>query len=229
MYKMRGVCLQIAKGLAACVLGSLIAACSWKSDHELTNPKNPNPDGIYNPVTNAAGTPQGSADSVFTPQEQQPQNLITSSVKLLYINTEPFKFYDYARLNTYKSGLVKLELFKYAQTIGSIRIKAGRMCVLTECSYKWPISKKFFGKVSYGDLLEDILFARDIFGGKGKQVGPNGISVQRFQQSGEMIYYERSPGHTLFKNMSTGVTIGVDDYTPLSPDNGIQNSLTIPQ
>lgn len=226
MYKVRGVCLQIAKGLGVCILGLSIAACSWKNDPELTNPKNP--DGIYDPIING-NTSHGQAENVFTPQEQQPQNLITSNVKLLYINTAPFKFYDYARLNTYKSGLVKLELFKYAQTIGSIRIKAGRMCVLTECSYKWPISKKFFGKVSYGDLFEDILFARDIFGGKGKQVGPNGVAVQRFQQSGEMIYYERKPGHILFKNMSTGVTIGIDDYTPLSPDNGVQNTLTLPQ
>lgn len=226
MCKVRCGCVHIAKVFGVFILGFFIAACSWNSDSELTNPKNP--DGIYDPIING-GASNEQIESVFTPQEQQPQNLITSNVKLLYINTAPFKFYDYARLNTYKSGLVKLELFKYAQTIGSIRIKAGRMCVLTECSYKWPISKKFFGKVSYGDLFEDILFARDIFGGKGKQVGPNGIAVQRFQQSGEMIYYERKPGHTLFKNMTTGVTIGVDDYTPLSPNNGIQNTLTIPQ
>lgn len=226
MCKLQSGFAYIAKGFSVCILGLFIAACSWKSDKELSNPKNP--DGIYDPMMNG-GSANAQAENVFTPQEQEPQNLITSNVKLLYINTAPFKFYDYGRLNTYKSGLVKLELFKYAQTIGSIRIKAGRMCVLTECSYKWPISKKFFGKVSYGDLFEDILFGRDIFGGKGKQVGPNGVSVQRFQQSGEMIYYERKPGHTLFKNMSTGVTIGVDDYTPLSPDNGVQNTLKLPQ
>lgn len=226
MSKIQYHCIQAIKGFGACLVALSIAACSWKSDTELTNPKNP--DGIYDPLANS-GNLQKQSENVFTPQEQEPQNLITSTIKLLYINTAPFKFYDYGRLNTYKSGLVKLELFKYSQTIGSIRIKAGRMCVLTECSYKWPISKKFFGKVSYGDLFEDILFARDIFGGKGKQVGPNGISVQRFQQSGEMIYYERKPGHTLYKNMTTGVTIGVDDYTPLSPDNGVQNSLTLPQ
>lgn len=217
------------KGFGLCVLGCFISACSWKSDPELANQGNIDKhDGIYSPIANA-GSSQSNNDVGFTPQEQQPQNIITSSVKLLYINTAPFKFYDYARLNTYQSGLVKLELFKYAQTIGSIRIKAGKMCVLTECSYKWPISKKFFGAVSYGDLFEDIIFGRDIFGGKGKQVGPNGISVQRFQQSGEMIYYERKPGHILFKNMSTGVTIGVDDYEPLSPQNGVSNALTIPQ
>lgn len=226
MYKLQGSFLYFARIVGICALGFSIAACSWSSDSELTNPKNP--DGIYDPLSNTEGS-HANANSVFTPQEQQPQNLITSSIKLLYINTAPFKFYDYARLNTYKSGLIKLELFKYAQTIGSIRIKAGRMCILTECSYRWPISKKFFGKVSYGELFEDILFARDIFGGKGKQVGPDGISIQRFQQSGEMIYYERIRGHTLFKNMTTGVTIGVDDYTPLSVDNGVQNTLAIPQ
>ncbi|RDU64890.1 hypothetical protein CQA53_07410 [Helicobacter didelphidarum] len=223
---MRKVVLKV---LGLCVLGLSISACSWKDDPEMKTQGNLDKihDGIYSPTSNSGGTYK--EESVFTPQEQQPQYIITSDVKLLYINTAPFKFYDYARLNTYQSGLVKLELFKYAQTIGSIRIKAGRMCVLTECSYKWPISKKFFGAVSYGDLFEDIIFGRDIFGGRGKQVGPNGISVQRFQQSGEMIYYERQPGHTLFKNMTTGVTIGVDDYKPLSPSNGVTNSLAIPQ
>ena len=206
------------------MLSVFISACSWKSDKELTTPGNL--DGIHYPSSNSGAN---GGDSVFTAGEQEPQNIITSDIKLLYINTAPFQFYDYARLNTYKSGLIKLELFKYGNTIGSIRIKAGRMCVLTECSYKWPISKKFFGAVSYGGLFEDIMFARDIFGGKGKQVGPNGIVVQRFQQSGEMIYYERSPGHTLFKNMTTGVTIGLDDYNPLSIGNGINNSLAIPQ
>lgn len=220
MYKM------FMKSIGLCAFGLFVAACSWKGDPEMKTEGNL--DGIHYPSPHA-GTAHAQPGNVFTPQEQQPQNLITSDVKLLYINTAPFKFYDYARLNTYQSGLVKLELFKYAQTIGSIRIKAGRMCVLTECSYKWPISKKFFGAVSYGDLFEDILFGRDIFGGKGKQVGPNGVAIQRFQQSGEMIYYERKPGHTLFKNMSTGVTIGVDDYTPLSPSNGVQNSLALPQ
>lgn len=213
------------KSLGLCVFSFWISACSWQNDPEMKTQGNL--DGIHYPTSNPGSNYK--EESVFTPQEQEPQNIITSNVKLLYINTAPFKFYDYARLNTYQSGLVKLELFKYAQTIGSIRIKAGRMCVLTECSYKWPISKKFFGAVSYGDLFEDIIFGRDIFGGRGKQVGPNGIVVQRFQQSGEVIYYERKPGHTLFKNMSTGVIIGVDDYAPLSPENGVINSLAIPQ
>ena len=203
----------------------ILCACGTK-DPELKTQGNL--DGIHYKSPNE-GSNQEKEDSVFTYKEQEPQNIITSEVKLLYINTAPFQFYDYARLNTYQSGLVKLELFKYAQTIGSIRTKAGRMCVLTECSFKWVISKKFFGAVSYGDLFEDIIFGRDIFGGKGKQVGPKGISIQRFVQSGEMIYYERSPGHTLFKNQTTGVTIGVDAYEPLSPNNGVQNSLVIPQ
>ncbi|RDU61358.1 hypothetical protein [Helicobacter sp. MIT 14-3879] len=220
MYQMA---LRIA---ALCVLGFIINACA-SNDPELRTQGNL--DGIHYKSPNPIGSGDNKGDSVFTPQEQEPQNLITSELKLLYINTAPFKFYDYARLNTYQSGLVKLELFKYAQTIGSIRIKAGRMCVLTECSFKWPISKKFFGAVSYGELFEDIIFGRDIFGGKGKQVFEKNISIQRFQQSGEMIYYERKPGHILFKNMTTGVTIGIDNYEPLSYDSGVRNSLTIPQ
>lgn len=216
----------ILRGAIVCTLGFIISACA-SNDPELQTQGNL--DGIHYKNPNMLSGSYTKSDTTFTPQEQEPQNIITSEVKLLYINTAPFRFYDYARLNTYQSGLVKLELFKYAQTIGSIRVKAGKMCVLTECSFKWVISKKFFGAVSYGDLFEDIVFGRDIFGGKGKQVAGNGIVVQRFQQSGEMIYYERQPGHTLFKNMTTGVTIGVDNYEPLSVDNGVRNSLSIPQ
>lgn len=216
----------ILRGAILCALGFIISACA-SNDLELQTQGNL--DRIHYKNPNMLSGSYTKSDTTFTPQEQEPQNIITSEVKLLYINTAPFRFYDYARLNTYQSGLVKLELFKYAQTIGSIRVKSGKMCVLTECSFKWVISKKFFGAVSYGDLFEDIVFGRDIFGGKGKQVAENGIVVQRFQQSGEMIYYERQPGHTLFKNMTTGVTIGVDNYEPLSVDNGVRNSLSIPQ
>lgn len=217
----------ILRGAIICTLGLVISACAG-NDPELKTQGNL--DGIHYKNPNiSSGSGNYANDTTFTPQEQEPQNIITSEIKLLYINTAPFKFYDYARLNTYQSGLVKLELFKYAQTIGSIRLKSGKMCVLTECSFKWVISKKFFGAVSYGDLFEDIVFGRDIFGGKGKQVAGKDIVVQRFQQSGEMIYYERQPGHILFKNMTTGVTIGVDSYEPLAIDNGVRNSLAIPQ
>ena len=45
MCKLQSGFAYIAKGFSVCILGLFIAACSWKSDKELTNPKNP--DGIY--------------------------------------------------------------------------------------------------------------------------------------------------------------------------------------
>ncbi|PAF42419.1 hypothetical protein [Helicobacter sp. 11S02629-2] len=180
-------------------------------------------------VACASRSPEANAFGRGLPEEQKPMNLLDSEIKLVYIQTPLFNFYDYARLNTYRSGLIKLELFKYGQTIGSIRIKGSRMCVLNECSFKWPISKKFFGSVSYGNLFQDILFGKDIFDGRGKIVAANNVVVQRFQQSGQVIYYERKPGHRLFKNLSTNVTIAIDDYSPLGIDNGVKNSLAIPE
>ncbi|PAF41565.1 hypothetical protein [Helicobacter sp. 11S03491-1] len=131
--------------------------------------------------------------------------------KLVYIKTAMLRYYDYGILDV-KPKEIKLELFKLGRSIGSIRITHSEICFLSDCAPKWPAAKNFFGKVSYGDLFDDILLQKDIFGGIGKQVGPDGIMIQRFQKSGEIIFYERKPGHTLFRNMSTGVAISIDDY-----------------
>lgn len=132
--------------------------------------------------------------------------------KLVYIKTAPFRFYDYGVLNI-EDKEIKLELFQLGKSMGNIRILSSKVCFLNDCAPKWPAAKNFFGKVSYGDLFEDILLQKDIFGGIGKQVEKDGM-IQRFQKSGEIIFYERKKGHTLFRNMSTGVTISIDDYNP---------------
>lgn len=199
----------------------LVSCSMFSSDEEMS----PNNQGNLDPIHDKSK----KGNDIATKDEQSARNIITSNVKLFFFKTPPFRFYDYARLNTYRSGLMKMELFKYGQTIGSIRIKNSRMCILTECSYKWPISKKFFGAVSYDTLFEDIVFGRDIFNGRGKMVGPNGMIIQRFVQSGEVIYYERLNGHVLFKNFTKDIIIGLENYIPLSPENGIQNSPIIPQ
>lgn len=199
------------------IFALFIIACA--KDPEMQSKNQGNLDPIHE---------RGGSD-IATLKEQAEQNILTSDVKLLYILTNNFRFYDYARLNTYKSGLIKIELFKYGQTIGSIRIKENKMCILTECSYSWPISKKFFGPVSYGDLFKDIIFRKPIFGGKGTQVGPNGVVIQRFQENGQIIYYEKNNIHSLFKNLSTGVVIAIDDYDLMDGDSGVNNSIAIPQ
>lgn len=132
--------------------------------------------------------------------------------KLVYIKTAPFRFYDYGVLSI-EDKEIKLELFKLGRSMGNIRILSSKICFLNDCAPKWPAAKNFFGKVSYGDLFEDILLQKDIFDGIGKQIEKDGI-IQRFQKSGEIIFYERKTGHTLFRNMSTGVTISIDDYKP---------------
>lgn len=131
--------------------------------------------------------------------------------KLVYIKTAMFRFYDYGILDI-EPKEIKLELFKLGKSIGSISVKRKEICFLNDCAPKWPAAKNFFGKVSYGDLFDDILLSKDIFNGIGKQIIAGGGIVQRFQKSGEIFFYERKPGHTLFRNMSTGVTISIDDY-----------------
>ncbi|PAF52521.1 hypothetical protein [Helicobacter sp. 13S00477-4] len=150
-----------------------------------------------------------------SPKESQKTNIQTQTqkpkFKLVYIKTAMFRFYDYGILDV-EPNEIKLELFQLGKSIGSIRVKKTKICFLNDCAPKWPAAKNFFGKVSYGDLFDDILLGKDIFGGIGKQIGPNDAMIQRFQKSGEIIFYERKPGHVLFRNMSTGVAISIDDY-----------------
>ncbi|PAF46688.1 hypothetical protein BKH46_06890 [Helicobacter sp. 12S02634-8] len=145
--------------------------------------------------------------------------------KLIYIKTALFKYYDYGILDITPKD-IQLKLFKLGKTIGSISIGPSQICFLSDCAPKWPAAKEFFGKVSYGDLFEDILLGKDIFGGIGKQIAPNDTLIQRFQKSGEIIFYERKKGHILFRNMTTGVAIAIDDYD--SPNSNTQTSPTSP-
>ncbi|PAF47982.1 hypothetical protein BKH41_06715 [Helicobacter sp. 12S02232-10] len=150
----------------------------------------------------------GVAAAEKSKAEQKP-----AKFKLIYIKTPMLRFYDYGVLDIQpKEKEINLELFKLGKSIGTIRIEKSQICFLNDCAPKWPAAKNFFGKVSYGDLFEDILLGRDIFGGIGKQIVSNDTMIQRFQKSGEIIFYERKPGHILFRNMSTGVTISIDDY-----------------
>lgn len=157
-----------------------------------------------------------SLQNFFLPKDTSEKSSQTNikqppKFKLVYIKTAMFRFYDYGILEVDPKE-IKLELFKLGKSIGSIRVKRSEICFLNDCAPKWPAAKNFFGKVSYGDLFDDILLSKDIFGGIGKQIIPGGGIIQRFQKSGEIFFYERKPGHTLFRNMSTGVAISIDDY-----------------
>lgn len=132
--------------------------------------------------------------------------------RILYINAKNFRYYDYVTYGINKKQEITLELFAAGKTIGVIEITKKKICILNDCARKWPTAKNFFGKVSYGDLFDDIFMGRDIFDGIGKIIQPNGVLIQRFQKGGEIIYYERSDGHILFKNMSNGVSIALDKY-----------------
>ena len=69
------------KSLGLCVFSFWISACSWQNDPEMKTQGNL--DGIHYPTSNPGSNYK--EESVFTPQEQEPQNIITSNVKLLYI------------------------------------------------------------------------------------------------------------------------------------------------
>nr|WP_286348593.1 hypothetical protein [Helicobacter sp. NHP21005] len=134
--------------------------------------------------------------------------------KLIYIYTPVLRFYDYGTIGRTKEGDLELVLYKLSKRLGDIVIKKNYICFSGTCTAKWSAARDMFGKVSYGDLFDDIVLGRDIFHGLGKQIAPNGTLIQRFVENGQLIYYERNPEKTLFQNMTTGVAIVFEAYHP---------------
>ncbi|WP_235852973.1 MULTISPECIES: HP0838 family lipoprotein [Helicobacter] len=134
--------------------------------------------------------------------------------KLIYIYTPVLRFYDYGTIERNKEGDLQIELYQLSKKAGEIVIKKNYLCFSGICSAKWSAARDLFGKVSYGDLFDDIVLGRDIFNGMGKRIEPNGVVIQRFVQNAEVIYYERKPDKILFQNMSTGTAIVIQQYHP---------------
>lgn len=182
--------------LVAFVLAFMLAGCAQMGFMDLFSDK---------PVSK-------EARSEYNKQKQENAPKKEAGKRLLYINAKTFRYYDYVTFSTNKKQEIFIELFAAGKTIGTLDVTKRRICILKDCARKWPAAKNFFGKVSYGDLFDDIFFARDIFGGIGKVIEPGGALVQRFQKNGEIIYYRRTDSGVLFKNMSNGVTISLDKY-----------------
>ncbi len=155
-----------------------------------------------------------SKDALSQYNQQKQENAPTKEVgkRVLYIKSRIFNYYDYATFAINKKQEIFIELFAGGKTIGTLEVSKRKICILKDCARKWPAAKEFFGKVSYGDLFDDIFFQRDIFGGIGKVIEPGGALVQRFQKNGEIIYYHRTAKGVLFKNMSNGVVVSLHKY-----------------
>ncbi len=158
-------------------------------------------------------TKQAKKAFILQSQEKiQPQK--DSGYRILYINSKNFRYYDYVTFKVNHKNEIILGLFTSGKNIGTIHISHNKICILNDCARKWPAAKNFFGKVSYGNLFDDIFFGRNIFGGVGMKIIDQNTIIQRFQKGGEVIYYERSSGHIAFKNLSNGVNIVFDVYKP---------------
>lgn len=150
--------------------------------------------------------------SQYNQQKQENAPKKATGKRVLYIKSRIFNYYDYATFAVNKKQEIFIELFAGGKTIGTLEVNKRRICILKDCARKWPVAKEFFGKVSYGDLFDDIFFQRDIFGGVGKVIERDGALVQRFQKNGEIIYYRRTKDGVLFKNMSNGVIVSLHKY-----------------
>jgi len=160
------------------------------------------------------------AKAEFDEENKDNIPLKESGYRVLYINSKMFRYHDYATYSINKKQEVVLELFAAGKMIGTIEILDKKICILNDCMKKWSAARGFFGKVSYGDLFNDIFFGRDIFKGVGKQIepsknpnNPNEMTViQRFQKNGEWFYYRYNSEHILFKNLTNGVVISLEKY-----------------
>lgn len=112
---------------------------------------------------------------------------------------------------------IELRIFKLGKVLGSFIVTKSEICYtdfnrIDDCAPKWVAARSFFGEVSYGELFEDIFQKKDIFYGRGKQVGANGAIIQIFSYGGERFYYERSKKRVYFRNLSNGVIVSIEDY-----------------
>lgn len=168
-------------------------------------------------LVSCAGTKKFFTNQPVRAHKQAPQIDISTppDFKIIYIKSPTFNYYDYALIRTEENvdyTNIMVELFKLGKNIGNITITKNQICFMNDCAKKWPASKNFFGKVAYANLFDDIILGKDIFGGKGKMINTDGALVQRFQQSGQIIYYLRKQDHILFQNLNTGVIISIDKY-----------------
>lgn len=164
--------------------------------------------------------------SFFGAQEEiNPDSLefleAVSGTKLLMINAPTIKFYDLAVVRvTYYA--INIDLFQTGVPIGTLEITKNNVCFQGECAPKSLAAKKIFGTVSYGDLFDDIFLNNDIFNKKGLRIDKNGTLTQRFLLNNQEILYQRGADFTVFKNLTTGVVISIQDYvlpnfTPPNP------------
>ncbi|RDU70367.1 hypothetical protein [Helicobacter brantae] len=135
-----------------------------------------------------------------------------SGTKLLLINTPAIKFYDLAVIR-FSYYAIHVDLFQMGTPIGALEISKNEVCFQGECAPKSLAARKIFGEVSYGDLFDDIFFSADIFGGKGLRITKEGVLTQRFLLNNQEILYERTNEYTLFKNLTKGIVISIQNYS----------------
>ena len=135
-----------------------------------------------------------------------------SGTKLLLINTPAIKFYDLAVIR-FSYYAIHVDLFQMGTPIGALEISKNEVCFQGECAPKSLAARKIFGEVSYGDLFDDIFFSADIFGGKGLRITKEGVLTQRFLLNNQEILYERTSEYTLFKNLTKGIVISIQNYS----------------
>lgn len=186
MQRVSSIFKQTLLGGMTLLLPFFFASCAWLESFE-------------SPDTNPNQTP------VLEP----------TKFKILLIDTPRVKFYDFASFRYSKtSKKLNIELYKLGKPVGKIVVSHKEVCMDNQCTSKWLAVRSFFGDVSYPNLFDDILAARDIFDGEGKRVGNDGTFVQWFVRGGQEFYYERSKNKVLFKNLTQDITIGIEDYLP---------------
>lgn len=155
--------------------------------------------------------------SMFNKQEPVDPNSLealahVSGSKLLLINTPVIKFYDLAVVR-FSYYAIHVDLFQMGAPIGALEISKNEVCFQGECAPKSLVARKVFGEVGYGDLFDDIFFSADIFGGKGLRITKEGVLTQRFLLNNQEILYERTQEYTVFKNLTKGIVISIQNYS----------------
>lgn len=216
--KLSNFCRSVFSGWCLCfvLLGLCLSACHKKPHPKAKHHKvKHNKKAKRHKPKHAFKNPFIRKSAAQRAQEEQARiRKELEKFRLIYIYTPVLRFYDYGTIERTKEGEIEVVLYKLSHRFGDILIKRNYICFSGTCSAKWNVARDMFGKVSYGDLFDDIVMGKDIFMGVGKRLEPNGDLIQRFVENGEVIYYERNPEKTLFQNMTTGVAVVIERYHP---------------
>jgi hypothetical protein len=137
------------------------------------------------------------------------KNYDINSTKLLTLKTSKLRFSDIAYLR-YSGDAIELELYTAGQVVDTFRIDH-LVCVGSKgCLTKSQFNTQYLVGSYPSDLLQHILVAKAIYGGKNLQKTEDGF-IQYINTQEVAIVYKVTPKSVYFKDKKNHILIKIKD------------------